>query len=375
MTMNRVLRSVVLVISLVVSAGWLTKLNAAAQSEQDVTRQTDVSSAVQLRVEPEDRAAATIGTSGVRYHLNLAHTPAAKGVEADFPPIQFPQPVIPDLQSSPTADSESAVAGSVLSPPPPAFYPADVTKLVSTGKTIASAKSHPIFINCSTPPLGSCWGSPQVFLSNLGASTFIHLVDQYVGSTAANRYTLGTIFTASETIFAGTSGVPTLSENDILALVHSAAKAAGTGYGHVYHVFIPQGVDTCMDEGPCYSPDNPATSVFCAYHFTVHFSDIGTVYYSVEPFQDVAGCAVPPGSPNGALIDSTASTLSHELFESITDPDIHTGFRALNSGAVLGSEIGDLCGGVLFGIVPLNTKNYGIQLEYSDFYHACASTP
>ena len=373
MTMNRVLRSIVLVISLIVFAGWLTKLNAAAQSEQDVTRQTGVSSAVQLRVEPEDRAAATISTSGVRYHLNLAHTSAAKSVEADFPPITFPQPAILESESSLTADSEFA-APSVASPPPPAFYPADVTKLVSTGKTITSAQSHPIFINCS-PAGGSCWGDPQVFLTNLGASNFIHLVDQYVGSTAVNRYTVGTIFTASVTIFAGTSGVPTLSENDILALVHSAAKAAGTGYGHVYHVFIPQGVDTCMDEGPCYSPDNPATSVFCAYHFTVHFSDIGTVYYTVEPFQDVAGCAVPPGSPNGALIDSTASTLSHELFESITDPDIHTGFRALNSGAVLGSEIGDLCGGVLFGIVSLNTKNYGIQLEYSDFYHACASTP
>jgi hypothetical protein len=63
------------------------------------------------------------------------------------------------------------------------------------------------------------------------------------------------------------------------------------------------------------------------------------------------------------------------LFESITDPDINTGFRALNSGAVQGSEIGDLCGGVLFGIFPLDSKKYEIQLEYSNFYHACASTP
>ena len=374
MTMSRVLRSVVLVISLVFFAGWLTNLNAAPQTEQDVTAQTGLSSVVHLRVEPEDRTAATIGTSGVRYHLFLAHTPAAKGVEADFPPIKFPQPVILDSESSPTADSELAVNGSVASPPQPAFYPADVTKLVSTGKTIATAKSHPIFINCS-PAGGSCWGNPTVFLTNLGASNFIHLVDQYVGSTVANRYTVGTSFTASVAIFAGTSGVPTLSENDILTLVHSAAKLGGTGYGHVYHVFIPQGVDTCMDEGPCYSPDNPATSAFCAYHFTVHFSDIGSVYYTVEPFQSVAGCEVPQPSPNGALIDSTSSTLSHELFESITDPDINTGFRALHSGAVLGDEIGDLCGGVVFGIFPLNAKSYEIQLEYSNFYHACASTP
>ena len=84
MTMSRVLRSVVLVMSLVFFAGWLTNLNAAPQTEQDVTAQTGLSSVVHLTVEPEDRTAATIGTSGVRYHLFLAHTPAAKGVEADF---------------------------------------------------------------------------------------------------------------------------------------------------------------------------------------------------------------------------------------------------------------------------------------------------
>jgi hypothetical protein len=372
MKMNRVLQSVVLVISLLVFAGWLPESNAAAQSEQDATAQAG-SSVVRLSVEPEDRAAATIGTSEARYHLFLADTPAAKGVAADFPPIKFPRPVMLDSES-PTADSEFALPSFVASPPQPAFYPADVTRLVSTGKTITSAQSHPIFVNCS-PAGGSCWGNPTVFLTNLGASSFIHLVDQYVGLTTVNRYTVGTSFTASVTIFAGTSGVPTLSENDILALVHSAAKIAGTSYGHVYHVFIPHGVDTCMDEGPCYSPDDPATFAFCAYHFTVRFSDIGSVYYTVQPFQDVAGCVVPQPSPNGALIDSTSSTLSHELFESITDPDINTGFRALNSGAVQGSEIGDLCGGVLFGIFPLDSKKYEIQLEYSNFYHACASTP
>jgi hypothetical protein len=373
MKMHRVLQPVVLAISLVVFAGLLTESNAAAQDEQDVTAQAGFSNGVQLKVEAEDRAAATIGVSEARYHLFLANIPAAKSAAIDFPPIKFPEPHILDSES-PTADFEFAVPSSVASPPPPAFYPADVTKVVSTGKTIMSALSHPIFINCS-PAGGSCWGNPAVFLSNLGASKLIHLVDQYVGSIASNRYTVGISFTASVTIFPGTSGVPTLSENDILALVHSAAKVAGTGYGHVYHVFIPRGVDTCMDEGPCYSPDNPATFVFCAYHFTVHFSDIGSVYYTVQPYQDVAGCTVPQPSPNGALIDSTSSTLSHELFESITDPDIHTGFRALNSGAVLGSEIGDLCGGVLFGIFPLNGKEYEIQLEYSNFYHACASTP
>jgi len=50
---------------------------------------------------------------------------------------------------------------------------------------------------------------------------------------------------------------------------------------------------------------------------------------------------VPP-NPNGALADSTNSVLSHELIESITDPDLDAWFSnssLLSSGA----EIGDLC--------------------------------
>jgi hypothetical protein len=141
MKMNRVLQPVVLVISLLVFAGWLPESNAAAQSEPDATAQAS-SPVVQLSVEPEDRAAATIGTSEARYHLFLADTPAAKGVAADFPPIKFPRPIVLDFES-PTADSEVAVPSFVASPPQPAFYPADVTRLVSTGKTINE---------CAIPP-------------------------------------------------------------------------------------------------------------------------------------------------------------------------------------------------------------------------------
>ena len=70
-----------------------------------------------------------------------------------------------------------------------------------------------------------------------------------------------------------------------------------------------------------YSPDNPATFAFCAFHASVNFSDVGHVLFTVEPFQNVPGCAVGKPSPNGVLVDSTASVLSHQLIETITDPD------------------------------------------------------
>lgn len=38
--------------------------------------------------------------------------------------------------------------------------------------------------------IASCWGDPEGFLNDLGKSDFIHVVDQYTGSTADDRYTV-----------------------------------------------------------------------------------------------------------------------------------------------------------------------------------------
>lgn len=352
---------VLLISFAVLFTGLLNNERAAAQE-----------SPIQLGVGQADRAAATVGASNARFHLFLANTPAAKGFPRDWPALKAPQFAVLDADDG-NSGPAFVTPFSVPSPPAPAFYPEDVSKLSPTGKTILTTKHHLIFVNCPS----TCWGNPSGFLTDLGQSTFMKLVDQYVGSTTANRYTVGSSASVTTTIFAGTSGVPTLGENDILAIVHAVAKLTGfgTGYGNLYHVLIPPGVDTCMDEGGCYSPDNPASFVFCAYHFAVNFTDIGPTYYTVEPFQNVAGCQVPasPTPPNGQLADSTYSTLSHEVFEAITDPDITTGYRALNTASVLFQEIGDLCAGP-HAIFLINGKFYEVQLEYSNFYHACASS-
>lgn len=167
----------------------------------------------------------------------------------------------------------------------------------------------------------------------------------------------------------------TLSNTDILTLVHTAANAHGSD-GHVYHVFLRSGVDVCVSAGVCYSPNNLSTFAFCAYHGSVDFRDIGHVVYTVEPFQNVPGCSEAQPSPNGPLVDSTNTTLSHELIEAITDPDGDAWF-AQNSLLEFGEEIGDICLNP-FGqdpVVNLSGKTYAIQAEYSNKYHACATTP
>jgi hypothetical protein len=267
----------------------------------------------------------------------------------------------------------NALIPSIAAVPPPGFYPADVSN-PGNGPTVLTAASHPLYVDCAD----TCWGSPATFLENLGKSTFIHVADQYVGSTTNDRYTVGK---AANVTYAVNK---TLYDSDILAIVHAGGKAFGTGYNQIYHVFLPKGVDVCvMGTNQCYSPDNPSTFFFCAYHASVTFSDIGHTLFTVQPYQDVAGCSVAPGSPNGALVDSTSSVLSHELFETITDPD-GKAYWQHSSLLLYGAEIADLCEAIeiigpnvyfSYGVVSLNSHPYEVQPMYSNGYHACAYVP
>jgi hypothetical protein len=234
------------------------------------------------------------------------------------------------------------------------------------GLLIKTALQHNIFVDGAA----TVWGTPSTFETNLSNSAFIHSVDQYVGSTANNRYPIGTQFSATVAFF---DNPKVISENQILGVVHAAAASGGHGTGHVYHVFLPPGVNHCFDLTTiCYSPSAPANFFFCAYHGTVTFTDtVGQVFYSVEPYQHVPGCGDDFSGltlPNAVPVDDTATTLSHEMFETFSDPVPGTGFT---NGLI--SEIGDAC--FLFRAnMTLNGHHYLIQPEYSNNGEACFFT-
>lgn len=256
-------------------------------------------------------------------------------------------------------------------------YPGDLT--FHGGPVVDSAQSHPIYLlpngKC---PISQCWGNPAGFLKHLSDSDFIHLLDQYIGLGASERYTLGI---AAKVTY--TPPATPLTDQDVLAFVHAVASSTGdTGYGHIYHVFLPPGQDECHDTSfsVCYSPDNSNAFIYCAFHGSVDFTDIGHVLFTVEPFENVPGCQVRPGTPNGQLIDSTNDSLSHELFETITDPDGTAWWNSTNLG-MLGEEIGDECAFLIltpttsFGdpfVYRIDEKLYATQPEYSNALHGCA---
>ena len=284
---------------------------------------------------------------------------------------------------APSTLQDNASDGEIPAITKPGFYPDDVSNPRQL-PAVVTTEHHPIFVD-NVP---SHWGNVAGFLTDLGKSDFIHVLDQYVGSFADNRYKLGASFTA-------TYPIPpnhTLQILDVARLVHAAAAIKGNGFGHFYHVFLPNGVDMCLPPPvagappECYSPDNPSTFVFCAFHGAFVFHDLGEVIFSLEPYQAVLGCSVPPsGTANNQLVDSTDNVLSHEVFEGLSDPDgrewwVHA-FTVVN-----GNEIGDLCIRFgffkqfnnyywLYGHVKLNGHNYTVQPEYSNQFHGCSYLP
>jgi hypothetical protein len=297
--------------------------------------------------------------SSFRYHILPANTAAGKAALA--------------AGRLGTAVSNLPAQATIPAVPSPGFYPDDLDYF--GGPVVTNLLSHPIYINSSScGGVSKCWGNPERFLTDLGLSTFIHVTDQYTKTSGS--YRVGQHVFANLRMFTNTVG-----QSELLGAVHDAAAALGTPSGHSneFHVFLPKGVDTCFDQTSiCYSPDNPPSFFFCAYHGSVTFSDIGHVLFSIEPYQNVTGCQAGPPNPNGILFDSTNSVLSHELIETITDPDLNA-WISDSSLIASGAEIGDLCekgvpGKPFFDdpVLRLNGRVYQLQLEYSNRFHACS---
>lgn len=247
-------------------------------------------------------------------------------------------------------------------------YPADLTYF--GGPVVRQAKIYNLYVMANGAT--SFPGQPQTddFTDRLNKGQFIHILDQYIGATFSARYPRGNSFAISYAAFT------TLGDNDILAIVHAGAAAAhDQGYHAIFNVFLPRGIDVCFTgTSQCNASFTSPAPAFCAYHASVDFADTNHhILFTVQPYQVLDFCGQPlqPGmsdSPNGLQQDSTDSTLSHEIFETITDPDPISGWFAANVG--VSGEIADLCA-YLPQIVVNGGKQDYLQREYSNSQHAC----
>lgn len=261
-------------------------------------------------------------------------------------------------------------------------YPMDLRN--HGGPTLKTATEHNVYLTivrtpgtAATPAPASYWGNPDAFLTNANAEmatphSRLHVTDQYVISNAANRYPHGSDWSIVEYVAPDTAGTVVLNEGQIISAAVDAGINLGSGFGlsQEYHVFLQKGVDQCFDQAAdCYSPDNPAAWTFCAWHGSADLGGTyGSLIFSVEPWQGATGSGNGSCGSSGtpaALQNSTASTFSHELIESITDPELSAWWNN-----EFGTEIADEC--VAFNApYVLNGTTYVLQKEYSNARHGC----
>lgn len=111
-----------------------------------------------------------------------------------------------------------------------------------------------------------------------------------------------------------------------------ASKGWATGLFTQFYVFLPQNVGECFGSGaPCFNTN------YCAYH-----NWNGSYLYAVEPYVfQSSGCDANLffglGYANLSPIDPEVGVLSHEISETMTDPQLNAWYDSS------GNEIGDKC--------------------------------
>jgi hypothetical protein len=181
-----------------------------------------------------------------------------------------------------------------------------------------------------------------------------------------------------------------VSDNQLQAEVDSVTAANNLPHdlSHIYVLYLPKGVESCFFPGSttsanaCTINHNP-TAAYCAYHnmdtnsavyanmdYPIYHSPLSTVRFTCGSDARVAGFGQiesPNGNPDA---DVEISPTSHEINESITDPDTETGWYD-SSGFENGDDCAYIYGrtrgapGGYFNQV-INGRNYLTQEEFSN---------
>jgi hypothetical protein len=215
-------------------------------------------------------------------------------------------------------------------------------------------------------------GTIDQFLGDVGGSTLYGVASQYYQSVGGANQNIVNSATFGGS-YVDTSPYPsaTLKDSDVQAEVNKAAATNGwtEGIGHEFFVFLAQGENECMGSTCSFS-------TFCAYHGE-YTSGHSQVLYAAMPYAgtDLSGCGIQDNGPypNGAATDAEISIVSHELMETVTDPNPGAGWVDPT-----GYEIGDKCAytyaptGSNGADLTLNGHPYVTQEEFSNASLSCA---
>jgi len=215
------------------------------------------------------------------------------------------------------------------------------------------------------------------FLSDITSSTYMDWLCEYntlgLGGTTTDQVIGRGSYGGQYTITPSTSATSLTDaqiQNEIsvqLAGGHLPPPLYdGQGYPETLYVIeFPHGTSISSNGGSCVT--------FCAYHGTMVYNG-KLLMYAVHPdFGAGSGCDVGCGS--GTMIQNQESAHTHELIETVTDPEV--GFATVYGPPLAwydstSGEIGDICNGAE---VPLtvNGHSYTVQTEWSNVQNNCVA--
>jgi hypothetical protein len=223
------------------------------------------------------------------------------------------------------------------------------------------------------------------YMSDIGGSALYGLLTQYwdYQGSVANSVTLGSSYVDTTPYpHAGTREDP-ISSDDIENELQQGIRAKNWQVDGEHEIFIFTGynIESCAyyaNGRDCSFGANGRH--YCAYHsdFPVAGSTVNAIYAYLPVLSDCVQLdeLSTSGSPNhDVLADSTINSLSHEHFESVTDP-YGKGWYDLDPSS---GEIGDKCE-YRFGTIRADGGNvtlghghaYLLQEEWSDRAGGCA---
>lgn len=206
----------------------------------------------------------------------------------------------------------------------------------------------------------------QKYFADVGGSALERILTQYHDNSGPVNNTSAVaamLIDSSVPPTDATCGSPTIQDSaiqqEIVAVAQKLqwpAPSADATY-FVYtptHYFVNDGTGACSQ------------TVFCAYHAWSQTTP-GFAYATI-PYPDTAGCQIPHSPNKNVAGDSLVSTTSHEQFESITDPQVGSGWIDAASYEIADKCIWDL---PARSILLKNKGHFAAQAEYSNASRTC----
>jgi hypothetical protein len=281
--------------------------------------------------------------------------------------------VVPAVGNCPAKNAAMKASDTANGTPPLIFHGGPVMDTRSTGPLVVT----PIFWSPPGHPMSASYEA--LLLSYLGnvalasgrPTNVFSVATEYSGSNGQIRYQVrfgfpifdshplpvnGCQVASTDTtgIYADNSGYNAcLDDDQIQAETNRVTAASGLPHDltHIYVMYMPKHVESCFFAGPTNTAANACTinyqpsAAYCAYHSQ---ATSGAVYsnmpYPIYSSKTKFTCGTEKNfgvieSPNGNPdADVQISPTSHEISESITDPDTVTGWYDSS-----GFENGDEC--------------------------------